>query len=74
MLDYSLFLKSQHPLGKLLKKAHVPDQLLGENKPYSLNSTYNFCTLKNLQFRFSGQKMADSVTDHRACSNSSAYM
>ena len=27
-------------------------QLLSENKLYSLNSTYNFCALKNLQFRF----------------------
>ena len=26
--------------------------LLSENKPYSLNSTYNFCALKNLLFRF----------------------
>ena len=26
------------------------NQLLGENKPYSLNSTYNVCALKNLQF------------------------
>ena len=42
------------------------NQLLSENKPYSLNSIYNFCALKNLQFN--GQKMADSVTDHRACS------
>ena len=28
------------------------NQLLSENKLYSLNSTYNFCALKNLQFRF----------------------
>ena len=28
------------------------NQLLGENKLYSLNSTYNLCALKNLQFRF----------------------
>ena len=27
-------------------------QLLSENKLYSLNSTYNVCALKNLQFRF----------------------
>ena len=25
------------------------NQLLSEKKPYSLNSTYNFCALKNLQ-------------------------
>ena len=24
--------------------------LLSENKPYNLNSTYNFCALKNLQY------------------------
>ena len=28
------------------------NQLLSENKPYSLNSTHNFSALKNLQFRF----------------------
>ena len=28
------------------------NQLLSENKLYSLNLTYNFCALKNLQFRF----------------------
>ena len=28
------------------------NQLLSENKLYSLNSTYTFCALKNLQFRF----------------------
>ena len=27
-------------------------QLLSENKLYSLNSTCNFCALKNLQFKF----------------------
>ena len=27
-------------------------QLLSENQHYSLNSTYNFCAFKNLQFRF----------------------
>ena len=28
------------------------NQQLSENKLYSLNSTYNFCALKSLQFRF----------------------
>ena len=28
------------------------NQLLSKNKLHSLNSTYNFWTLKNLQFRF----------------------
>ena len=28
------------------------NQLLSENKLYSLNSIYNFCALNNLQFRF----------------------
>ena len=28
------------------------NQSLSENKLYSLNSTYNLCALKNLQFRF----------------------
>ena len=29
----------------------VPNQLLSENKLYSLKSTYNLSALKNLQFR-----------------------
>ena len=37
---------------KMLKRREESNQLLGENKLYSLNSTYNFCALKNLQFRF----------------------
>ena len=32
--------------------AYKINQLLSENKLHSLNSTYNFCALKNLQFRF----------------------
>jgi hypothetical protein len=28
------------------------NQLLSENKLYSLHSTYNFCAFKNLEFRF----------------------
>ena len=31
---------------------HNSYELLSENKPCSLNSTYNFCALKNLQLRF----------------------
>ena len=33
------------------------NQLLSENKIYSLNSTYNFSALKNLQFRFQEKKI-----------------
>ena len=33
------------------------NQLLSENKLYSLNSTYNYCALKNLQFRFEDKKI-----------------
>ena len=36
------------------RKMHL---LLSENKPYSLNSTYNFCALKNLQFKFQGKNL-----------------
>ena len=41
--------KTQFKVYTQLKKSY---QLLSENKLHSLNSTYNFCALKNLQFRF----------------------
>ena len=33
------------------------NKLLSENKLYSLNSTYNFYALKNLQFRFQDKNL-----------------
>ena len=33
------------------------NQLLSENKLYSLNSTYNLCALKDLQFKFEGKNL-----------------
>ena len=51
---------SQRGVGFIIQKQNqtlseqkgASKQLLSENKPYSLNSTYNFCALKKLQFRF----------------------
>ena len=34
-----------------------PNQLLSENKLHSLNSTYNFCALENLQVRFQNSNL-----------------
>ena len=46
-------------LSQAIKYDHVnyfhlghSNQLLSENNLYTLNSTYNFCALKNLQSRF----------------------